>query len=539
MSNLGSWTGIADFLVRHESHPPLYYWLLRAWGRLTPSSDLWAMVPSLTAGTVAVPLAWWVGRELWDRWAAIGAALLVAVSPALVRYSTMVRPYMIVGLLALLSNYLVWRFTADRGVKGQLAGYVLVTAAMLYLHNWSSLIVIGQWGAVALLWWNRSEQQRRRRLVRRWLIAQVVVGGLYLPWLPLFLEQAQSAGYGPTQLSAVGSILWGIFSFLSGSFSAPFYTEGLTPLPLDGLAQTTLLLVPVAGLLASCWPGLLQPDTDGPLDGLDQTKDATAGRSGGRGKQTRQPSAGPGWVLGGGPLLVLAAAVPLSHISNLLAPHLFLVLAPSVLVAATGGLSRLRPVFGRSGYWFLVGLVAAVSLGAIVTSTSRHSNAREAAIAIQAQAASSDLVVVAPASLGSSFLRYLPQRYNVTLYPPQEPRTPKSYSGRWGRYNAAGPYQRVEKRMRAAQSAGRPTWLVTLANHLKASVGKRNEFDDRDSRLIPWRIHQIRDFLDTLYPHSCKPLSLPPAKEEQVVVLVFADTPSVCRRARTSDGSRR
>ncbi len=83
----------------HVFHSILVYFSTQLFG-LPP----WAVrLPAFTAGVLLVPAAYWLAKRLYDRWTALGAALLVAWFPALVAYSNNARGYTLVALFTLLT----------------------------------------------------------------------------------------------------------------------------------------------------------------------------------------------------------------------------------------------------------------------------------------------------------------------------------------------------------------------------------------------------------------------------------------------------
>ncbi len=83
----------------HVFHSILVYFSTQLFG-IQP----WAVrLPAFTAGVLLVPAAYWLAKRLYDRWTALGAALLVTFFPALIGYSTNARGYTLVALFSLLT----------------------------------------------------------------------------------------------------------------------------------------------------------------------------------------------------------------------------------------------------------------------------------------------------------------------------------------------------------------------------------------------------------------------------------------------------
>ena len=83
----------------HVFHSILVYFSTRIFG-IQP----WAVrLPAFMAGVLLIPAMYWLAKNLYDRWTALGAALLVAWMPAMIDYSTNARGYTLVALFTLLT----------------------------------------------------------------------------------------------------------------------------------------------------------------------------------------------------------------------------------------------------------------------------------------------------------------------------------------------------------------------------------------------------------------------------------------------------
>src|SRR5579864_3819895 len=76
-----------------DTHPPLYYWTLKAWGEAFGPSELALRSLSAVWGMLAVALTFLIGRKLFGPLVATTAAVLVAAAPLAVYYSQEVRMY--------------------------------------------------------------------------------------------------------------------------------------------------------------------------------------------------------------------------------------------------------------------------------------------------------------------------------------------------------------------------------------------------------------------------------------------------------------
>jgi len=134
-----------------DQHPFAYFVFLGLVLRAAGESEFALRFPSAIAATLLVPVAWVFARRLLrgrlrslpaatPAW----AALLAAINPFYLWFGQEVRMYAQVGLLALLSTYLLLRW-ADATPAGRrrlwLAGYGLTLALLLTSHYFAPLIL--------------------------------------------------------------------------------------------------------------------------------------------------------------------------------------------------------------------------------------------------------------------------------------------------------------------------------------------------------------------------------------------------------------
>jgi len=179
-------TGIVDAL-RLDGHPCLYYFIMHFWVLLFGRGE-WSvrLLPAL-CGALTVPLVYRLGRKLFDGKTALVATLLAALLPLHVLYSRTGRMYSLVPLLSTLSMLLLWRIWT-RGDRLAWFGWTAASVLLVYTHNWGVLFIVAEnlWMGFEML-----REGRFRELWWRWLLAQVVVVALYLPWVPIFLQQSR------------------------------------------------------------------------------------------------------------------------------------------------------------------------------------------------------------------------------------------------------------------------------------------------------------------------------------------------------------
>ena len=195
-------SGILQALTYADVSPPLYYFLLHFWERLWPGD--WSLrFLSVIFGLAFLPAVWWVGRRLYDRNIALLASFVAALSPHHIIVARTVRMYAILSLAALAGLYFTYRFVTQpvderpAGLRSGLWwGVVLSFSLLMYTHNAGPFFVLAAnlFVLVELLW-----HREMRRLFWPWVSTQLCVALLYLPELPLLLQQLhlQGAVMGP------------------------------------------------------------------------------------------------------------------------------------------------------------------------------------------------------------------------------------------------------------------------------------------------------------------------------------------------------
>jgi uncharacterized membrane protein len=206
-----------------DIHPPLYYWLLAGWLKIFGLSEVSVRSMSALLGVGLVSLTYAIARQLAGRWVGVVAAFLAAIHPLQIYYSQEARMYMLLAVLTsgsvLAVIHLVKRgiplgfapahvgsetvipsglVEANLSKEVESPGHrpmwrglvilALLEVAGLYTH-YSFVFVILVLSTGFLL------QVRAKGLARQvgpWLVSQLVVVLLYLPWLPIAVRQVST-----------------------------------------------------------------------------------------------------------------------------------------------------------------------------------------------------------------------------------------------------------------------------------------------------------------------------------------------------------
>ncbi len=241
-----------------DIHPPLYYLLLNQWRKLVGDTEFGLRSLSLFVGLITVPLTFVLGKKQGHRvtqrshrgsqrksWLlGLIAAGLLAINPAMIYYSQEARMYALLGFWAALSTVLLLRWLSVIsnqysviGKRGWLWGgaYVLCAAAGLYTHYFFPAVLLAHNVFVLIKIIQTVPKlftiNHIPLTIKQWPFLMLATFLLYVPWLPIFLDQ-----FGSELISRPG-----IVDFVTAV--SHFLTFGAT------IEVETSLLWLVAGLL--------------------------------------------------------------------------------------------------------------------------------------------------------------------------------------------------------------------------------------------------------------------------------------------------
>jgi Dolichyl-phosphate-mannose-protein mannosyltransferase len=171
-----------------ETTPPLYFilaWVTKGLGSSVQSIRL----PSLVAGTAAIPLTYLLGLRTVGRRAALIGAALVALSPFMIYMSTDARAYMVMCFFALASTLALLQ-ALDSGRLSWWIVYAASSCAAAYTHYTVVFLLTAQF---VWAFWTRPD-------ARRWLLLANVAALLaYVPWFGGFLQDL----HGPNEIGGL------------------------------------------------------------------------------------------------------------------------------------------------------------------------------------------------------------------------------------------------------------------------------------------------------------------------------------------------
>jgi uncharacterized membrane protein len=228
--------------VVKDPHPPFYYLLLHGWLALVPDGDAWFRLLGTGCDLLLIPTVYGLGRRLLPgRRPALVAAAFVAISPFHVFYAHELRMYSLLMLLTSLAALLYLRARQSEEPRPQTgtsspetrrtqwarwAAFTVVALLAIYTHLFTIFVLVAI-GLHALI------HRRDKRALRRTVVAGLVLGLLFLPWLGVLAGESQYdlgslrplAQARPGELTALKLIT--VPTFLLFGFSDRLWYSGL------------------------------------------------------------------------------------------------------------------------------------------------------------------------------------------------------------------------------------------------------------------------------------------------------------------------
>jgi hypothetical protein len=203
-----------------ETSPPLYFVIAWATRGILHNQGESIRLVSLVTGTAMIPLTFLVGLMTVGRRAALVAAALVALSPAMIQYSSEARPFMLAAFFALLSTLAMLRGLHTGRTRWWVA-YACFVAATAYTHYTAGFLL-----ALQLAWALWTQPRARVPLV----VANVAAALTYVPWLNGLREDLHAPNYisaiAPFDAHTVETIFESVW-IVSGPLTVALLVAGL------------------------------------------------------------------------------------------------------------------------------------------------------------------------------------------------------------------------------------------------------------------------------------------------------------------------
>lgn len=175
---------LLDSLYEYEINPPAYFLMIHYWISLFGTSEFSLRFPSVIFGLISIFLIYLLGKEWFNKKTGLISAMLMSISMLNIEYSQEARTYTLLVMVTLLSLYFFTRLL-KKGAPSHYIAYVLATAALLYIHYLGIYIILLENFVIFIFFLKKTA------LLKRWIISQLAIVLLFLPWLPRFIFQME------------------------------------------------------------------------------------------------------------------------------------------------------------------------------------------------------------------------------------------------------------------------------------------------------------------------------------------------------------
>jgi len=229
------WVTVLGFHGAYETHPPLYFILVKVTALLVPELHAGRVV-SIVAGTVTIPVVYSLAARVLGTRPALVAGAVLAISPLHIWYSQEARMYALGALLVTMSYLaLVGFYWSPRRAWAILYGLAVLSA--MYANYGAAYALVPQ---VILL--GAVTRKHRWHSLPLWGAGVVATVG-FLPWLPQLLQTTTTLGMNRQSYLGVSlEKIWASIVSIAGVGGYGSYFWG-APTPWDQWPRAQPILV--------------------------------------------------------------------------------------------------------------------------------------------------------------------------------------------------------------------------------------------------------------------------------------------------------
>jgi mannosyltransferase len=167
-----------------DTHPPLYYLALKLW-LIFGNGETQVRMLSAIFSIAAIPLIYLLAANIFDdKRIGLIAATLLAFSPFQIWYAQEARMYAMLIFFVLASACFFFRALRYNDIVDWI-GYIFTTVLALYTDNGAIWYIV----AISIFFLLSIRRYKDRFL--RWFLCQLAIVIVYLPWLPVFVQQTR------------------------------------------------------------------------------------------------------------------------------------------------------------------------------------------------------------------------------------------------------------------------------------------------------------------------------------------------------------
>lgn len=225
-----TWRGMFT-MITGDVHPPLYYGSLKIFASLFNYSVVGIRIYSAIFGVLAIWALYLFTKELFNKKAALFAAILATVSPFAIQYSQEGRMYSMFSFFVILAAY--WFLRALK--TGKIKFYIFwgIAAGIAALTHYMGVIFLPLYCAAYVLWkgWDselllgKASKKSFVKFIKLVLPRKDIVFGyitallIFAPWLPYFFRHLTSRTSNLSWIvpASLGDIIINIQMFIFGT----------------------------------------------------------------------------------------------------------------------------------------------------------------------------------------------------------------------------------------------------------------------------------------------------------------------------------
>ena len=136
-----------------DVQPPLFYFILHFWIEIFGKSEFALRLLPALLSIIAIPIVYFLGKELFDNKVALFSALVFAVSQANIRFAQTLRMYSLLLIFALLSIYFLYKYLENPSGKNATL-YAVTSALSIYSHYFAGFLLVAEF-VYAVLFFKR------------------------------------------------------------------------------------------------------------------------------------------------------------------------------------------------------------------------------------------------------------------------------------------------------------------------------------------------------------------------------------------------
>jgi len=260
---------LIDRIVHYEFGPPLYFFLMMLWRKVTPDQAIYLALPSLFFGMLLIPLTYFLAKKLTDsNKISLLSALFCAMSPLALFYSHEARVYSLFACLNTTTAYFYIDWLKHKK-KASLASFSICACLVAYTHYLGFFFL----GLLALAALALCLIQKKTNDFLKTIPIFFLPAAIFLPWLSNMKEHLKAGTYWvePTQINQWWQVIasntaaltpapWVLGAFLSTFVLAIFLVQFLKKeidLPKSEMAFLLVILIPPVFLLGYITPFIL------------------------------------------------------------------------------------------------------------------------------------------------------------------------------------------------------------------------------------------------------------------------------------------